>query len=225
MGRTRHSRASKHARQGRERYGRRRVGARKPLPVMVVVCDDRVTAPRYFWELAALVKQWVHVKCVRAPYGGAAPDVLLNLARQELRNARDKGDSVWLCLDYEGPDQQKQRVRDVIEEAKGSNINTAVSAPCFDLWTLLHIEDTGRRFIRCADVIERIKKLWRREFKQEFGKKSCAEYERIVGRYREAAARARKHWDAQIPAGTQVFRIIEEIQRLAPSSRQNRGPD
>ena len=96
----------------------------------------------------------------------------------------------------------------------------ALSDPCFEVWTLLHLEDTGAAFANCDQVIKRIESKWKTRFGQVFPRKARADYSKIIMLRREAARRARRHWQAQDPSRTQVYRIIEEVESHLSESGQ-----
>jgi hypothetical protein len=87
----------------------------------------------------------------------------------------------------------------------------------YEVWTLLHLVDTGTAFLDCQAVLARVESEWQARFGQPFGKKAQADYAKIIGDRRVAASRARKHCEAGDPSWTEVYLLIEEIERLAGS--------
>lgn len=204
----------------RNRYGFRSVGTRATLPIMTLVFDDARTAPAYFEFLKPQVRQHVVLRIVTAPTGGASPRKVVErashlqreLRRDQAANERNR-DSTWALFDMEHTPHQRDQANEAIKLAEKKSISVAISDPCFEVWTLLHLDDTGRGFDNCDQVRARIAKLWSNEFGQPFDSKANADYSLILPRRNDAARRARRHWERQDPSRTEVFRIIEEVER------------
>ena len=161
------ARKSRHSRQvaeRRDRFGKRKVHIRAPLPIVALVCDDTHTAPEYFGELKRQVKRHVTVKIVKAPCQGASPRVVVQRAVEERRalsahkSASDK-DVVWAAIDVEGEAHRQCEAESAASNAP-SGVRVAISYPCYEVWTLLHLEDTGALFNSSLAVLERVGDLW-----------------------------------------------------------------
>jgi hypothetical protein len=105
----------------------------------------------------------------------------------------------------------------------------ALSNPCYELWSLLHLVDTGEMFINCAAVIERLAKEWQGRFKQAFGPKAQADYSKIIEDRMAAVARARKHHENGDQSWTEVYLVVEDIERriasqVAPDANAGQRP-
>lgn len=219
------ARKSRFTREGqahRRRYGTRPEGTRPTLPIVVVVCDDARTAPGYFGELKREVKQHVTVRVLPATCADATPDRVVEEAirrKEELRADRDAADkdAVWVLLDIEGDARQRQQAEDAASKAEKLDVSVARSVPCFEVWTLLHFEDTGTRFDTCRDALARVKRLWKREFGQHLGHKAQADYSKIIGRRAEAAERAERHWNQGDPSRTAVYQVVRNIDQYLPN--------
>jgi hypothetical protein len=124
---------------------RRRGPTRDPLPLILVVCEGKVTEPQYVD--AFRIAQGANTVRVRVESPGGDPKALVeravelrNEADREARRARDlnlRYDEVWCVFDVD----QHRRLEDARGEATRSNIQLAVSNPCFELWLLLHFSD------------------------------------------------------------------------------------
>ena len=144
-----------------DRYGLRRRPSqvRSPLPGVVVVCDDSRTAPAYFDELKREVKQHTTLKIGPARCQGAAPDAVVEQAiieREKLREDGDDRDSVWALIDMEQEPFARKRATDAKELGEQRGITVALSDPCYEVWTLLHLENTGRQFSDCGQVLSHL---------------------------------------------------------------------
>lgn len=213
------ARHSKHSKAGRSRggrYGHRPLETRTPLPVVVVVCDDTATAPAYFGLLKREVKQYVTVRVVPAPCEGASPGSVAERAAKEKATLAECGgaedrDAVWVLLDREGDANRQQQAAAARKKAEQDGIRVALSIPCYEVWTLSHLEDTGRRFSDCREVVSRVKQLWRQSFGEQCGPKAQADYAKIMPLRAQAAQRAEAHWNSDDPSQTEVFRVIRDI--------------
>lgn len=220
MAHARRNRRGASRRAPRIRYGFRNVDIRTTLPIITLVFDDTRTAPAYFEVLKPQVKGHVALRVVTAPTGGASPHKVVErashiqrkLRRHQTAHERNR-DSTWAVFDMEHTPHQRVQAQEAIKLAAKNSIRTAVSDPCFEVWTLLHLEDTGRAFARCEEVRARVAQRWMKEFKIPFESKANADYSLILPRRSDAARRARLHWERNDPSRTEVFRIIEEVER------------
>lgn len=92
-------------------------------------------------------------------------------------------------------------------------MSVALSDPCYEVWTLLHLQDTGEMFVDCGAVLARIRQRWKTRFGQEFGKKAQADYSKILADRATAAERARRHHQNGDQSWTEVYLLIDEIAR------------
>lgn len=217
----RHSKLSKDQRASRDRYGHRATGTRAPRPVKTIVCDDSRTAPSYFTELKRVVRPGVTLNVVRANCAASVSDIVERAIKEraKLEEGSEAGDSVWALIDLECEPHVRQRAEVERKRAQQSDVAVALSDPCFEVWTLLHLEDTGAQFTDCDAVLKRIKSAWKSRFAQDFPRKAQADYSKIIGLRLEAARRAKQHWEAQDPSRTEVYMIIDEIESQLPSSQ------
>ena len=212
----RKSRFSKEAKVNRERYGRaRRVQHRPTLPVVVIVCDDARTAVAYFNLLKRLVKSSVTLKVLRHPSDRAQPDDVIEAAKSELEALGEPDDddrsSVWALIDMEQDHARRMQAEAAKDTGSNAGIKVALSDPCYEVWTLLHLIDTGEKFMECRAVLTRIEQEWQREFGTRFGPKAQADYSKIISQREVAAGRARAHHNNGDPSWTEVYLLIDEI--------------
>jgi hypothetical protein len=192
---------------------------RSPLPVIVVVCDDARTAVSYFNELKRVVKDKLTLTVVRNPCDRASATEVVELAKDKLAalgqaNSHDAGDrdSVWALIDLEGTRDRRDAAQEAKRIGEAAQIRVAFSNPCYEVWTLLHLADTGETFVDCRAVLERVAQEWQRRFGQPFGRKAQTDYSKVIGDRAQAAARARRHRDANDPSWTEVHLLIEDIE-------------
>lgn len=222
-----HSKHSKHGRSNRDRYGRRDVAIRPTFPILVIVCDDTATAPAYFGELQRLYKQYVTLRIVPASCQGASPQAVTDQAIEKHKKLKKPGgdkdsrDVVWAVLDLEGEAHRRNQAQAEKERAEGRDIRVALSDPCYEIWTLLHLEDTGASFDDCGKVISRVKRLWKKQFGQTFGSKAQVDYSKIISLRHKAAARAKQHRENEDQSWTEVYMIIENIESIVQAAGAN----
>ena len=133
---------------------------------------------------------------------------------REDEKARDKADqqSVWALIDLEATQTQNEAAPQAEIKGEKAGIHVALSKPCYELWTLLHLHDTGEAFADCDAVISRLKRDWRTRFGQSFVK-SQADYSKIIEFRIDAAKLAKQHHKNRDPSWTEVFGVIEEIEQ------------
>ncbi len=188
---------------------------------MVVVCDDTKTAVAYFTALKHEIKAKLTLEVVAAPCHGATPD---NVIKEAINRAKalfggtsdgeDGGDAVWVLIDLEKEIEKQEQTKKAKECGEKENIKVALSNPCYEVWTLSHLVDTGEAFHDCQAVVQRIKKEWKSRFGADFGgKKAKADYGKIIPLRSDAIKRCRKHYSHD-PSWTEVYELVEYIQKL-----------
>ncbi len=205
-----------------KRYGARRVRVRRPLPVVVIVCDDSKTAVSYFTSLKREVRESVTLQIEPT---GAEPIAVVDAAIEQRASLRDDEsrdeqdrDAAWALIDLERETRRREEADKAKKAGAAAGINVALSEPCYEVWTLLHLVDTGQMFSDCSAVLDLLKKAWRAEFHEDLGKKAQADYRKILGNRKEAAARARRHCND--PSCTEIYLLSEEIDRLCAAGER-----
>ncbi len=206
---------------GKARYGsRRQTGYRSVLPVVVLVCDDAKTAVAYFQEMRREFKAKVTLKIVPAPCSGATADDVVKAAITERLAlgpdssvaASEPQDEVWALLDLEVQSELRNLANAAKLKAEDNSVRVALSDPCFEIWTLAHLTDTGTAFANCAAVVAEIKKEWKKEFGTDFGqKKAQADYSKLMPLRGLAISRCRPRHERKDPSWTEVYKVVESI--------------
>ena len=188
----------------KNRYGARRTtGTRPVLQIIEVVCDDTRTAVAYFNLLKQEVSGKKVVKVVPAPSDGAAADEVIELASMP----SDQGDETFVLIDLD----TNPNVSSFLEKAKTKQVTLLLSNPCFEVWTLAHVQDTGEAFLDCNAVLTRLKQKWKDAFGSEMGPKAQARYGKLSA-LRHVALERCKHRDPNTnPSWTEVWRAVEAI--------------
>jgi len=222
----RKSRKSRSVRIKHTRIASRRQDIRPTRPLMIILCDDSKTAPSYFRLVAQQEKQHVTIRVARNSCDQSSPNAVIDRAIEEQRKlcesqneGEESRDTVWALIDLEGG-HIYSKLTSPTEKAQQNDISIVLSQPCYELWTLLHLEDTGEHFQHCAAVLDRLRQRWKTKFGQQLGPKAQADYSKILGNRPQAASRAKMHHDnnPRDPSWTQVFRIIEYIEKLKKMS-------
>jgi hypothetical protein len=228
------ARKSRHSKEGtanRERYGKRRSEHRAPLPVIIVVCDDSKTSVAYLKLLQRELKRRLTLRIYRSPADWATAAQTVDCAEGHLKalqeaSAHDDSDqnSVWALIDLEQEGDRRQKAEQAKADGRTRQINVALSDPCYEVWTLLHLVDTGETFLNCSAVIERLEAEWHKRFGQPFGPKAQADYSKIIGDRLTAAARARVRRERPDPSWTEMYLLIEEIAKRSTPTAEDTGP-
>ena len=191
------------------RPSRRRNRHRRELPLVVVVCDDSQAAGRYFKALQAEVKNSASVRVF--PFPNESPEQMCQLARSKAGNQKE--DSAWVLIDREARPETQQRADEAKRRLDRKKCRVLLSNPCFEVWTLAHLEDTGKHFDDCNAVLARLKQRWQQRFGEEF-QKAKADYDKLMDFRAEAVVRAKRHCGHNQRTDcswTEVYRVVEAV--------------
>lgn len=132
-------------RRNLERSLGRRPPTRDPLPLILVVCEGKVTEREYINDFRLVYgANTVRVQVVSP---GGDPRVLVERAielrddaARMARRTNDenlKYDEVWCVFDVD----THERLTAARHTAQASGVKIALSNPCFELWLLLHLTE------------------------------------------------------------------------------------
>jgi hypothetical protein len=116
-------------------------------------------------------------------------------------------------IDTEGDHVRQAQARDASKQAKEHGVRTAISKPCFELWLLLHLEDTGEYFQDCSAVFSRFRATWKTAFGISIDRKRDIDHGKLISRIPDAIERATKH--IKDPSHTEVYKVIEYVGSVA----------
>lgn len=107
--------------------------------ILRVLSEGEVTEPGYFAEWARRNRRSVRLKLEDT---GMEPASLVRRAKEYLRTRRPRRedpdfDEIWCVFDTD----QHPNLAHAINEARQSEIEVAVSNPCFELWLVLHVRE------------------------------------------------------------------------------------
>lgn len=131
--------------RGHSRSLRRRTPNRRPRSRLLIVCEGKVTEPKYFKAFRHEHRnQLVEVEVL--PDGGV-PKTLVEHAVDKKKSAERtarrfadpylKYDEVWCVFDVD----EHPNLPEAKQQAMDNGLDLAISNPCFELWILLHFQD------------------------------------------------------------------------------------
>jgi hypothetical protein len=192
----------------------RRPPKRDPKFRILVVCEGKVTEPKYIRALQHDVHNpRVHVQLAEE---SGVPVTVVTMAAK-LRDEADKTarrerddnlryDVVWAVFDVD----DHPHLDDARRFADANNVLTAISNPCFELWALLHFADQ-RAHIERGALATALRKFLP-------GYEKDLAYEKLRPHYGAALIRARALADANAKdavdgknPSTGVFKLTEMI--------------
>ena len=157
---------------------------------------------------------------VKAPCHGAAAESVMALARSEaaeLDRDRDAADSntVWALIDLESEPERQDSATKAKKEISRTDVQVALSKPCFEIWTLAHFVDTGAAFKDCGAVLAGVKSEWKNHLGVAFGKqKAQADYSRLMPLRTRAVEHCKRHRQRNDPSWSDVHLVVESIDAL-----------
>jgi hypothetical protein len=126
---------------------RRRVAFREPRRRILVVCEGKVTEPKYFRALRQLFHRPTLDVVIDDRCG--VPKTLVEraveLKKEAARAAKRQKenflayDEVWCVCDVD----EHPLLPEAKQQARDNGISLAISNPCFELWALLHFRDNA----------------------------------------------------------------------------------
>jgi hypothetical protein len=126
----------------------------------------RETEPNYFDQLKReeVTTRRFHVTVKRGKGGSRA-----QIAQFAIDRVGDGYDQVWCVMDVEGPEQTTE-TRQAADDLRKNSVRPCLSNPAIEVWFLSHFEKTGRPFLNCDQVVERLNKHWQERFKRDYDK-------------------------------------------------------
>lgn len=164
----------------RENQRHRRRPFRQPADRILVVSGGVVTEPAYFDGVKRSYRN-AAIKIV-VKKAGLSPTQLVSYAVVVRDRMRDSFDEVWCVCDVDEFD-----LTEAVSLAEKSGIRVAVSNPCFELWLLLHFESCRASMGGYEQLRRKLKK-----HVADYGKGSCADFEKFRIGIPDAIARAKE---------------------------------
>lgn len=160
---------------------RRRPGSKPPRSITLIVCEGE-TEQAYFRAARQRYRLTTAEIVIADNTKGSAPESVVQLAEEKYRD--DGGYDKVFCVFDRDSHESYQRARDRIVQLRTRTrnripIEDAVSLPCFEVWILLHYEQTDRPFNRCVEVIQRIRQAHIPGYEKANGEIAAALMERV----------------------------------------------
>ena len=133
------------ARLRSEKSFARKAGKMKPRALLLIVCEDSISAPAYFKALRAKLRLSTAEVEVYGKECGSAPINVVTFALERKKARKKEGsppDRVFAVVDVDHH-TTLDKARDF---ARGNGLDIVVSCPCFERWYLLHFERGDRPF-------------------------------------------------------------------------------
>lgn len=167
---------------------RRRAPRLEPRKRVLILCEGKVTEPRYFQAFSREHRNQLVVIEVVPECG--VPKTLVEHAverkNQALREAKRRGDpflkydEIWCVFDVD----EHPNLEEAKNQARDNKLNLAISNPCFELWVLLHFRD--QRAHQSRAQVQAACREHLREFVKE------VPYGKVQPAYAEAVTRAKE---------------------------------
>lgn len=138
---------------------RRRPGNRPPRSVTLIVCEGE-TELEYLTALCNRLGLRPTEVILAENTEGSAPISVVTCAE---RRAKEWGgyDHIFCVFDrdsHESFERARSRIRQLASRRSAAlPIREIVSIPCFEIWVLLHFEQSDAQFAECSEVLSRIR--------------------------------------------------------------------
>ena len=138
---------------------RRKSGSLPPRSITLIVCEGE-TELEYIAVLRSRLGLRPTEVILAENTEGSAPISVVACAE---RKARERGgyDHIFCVFDrdsHESFERARARIRQLASRKSGAlPIKEVVSIPCFEVWVLLHFEQSDAEFTDCAAVLSRIR--------------------------------------------------------------------
>ncbi len=138
---------------------RRRAGSRPPRSITLIVCEGE-TELEYLAVLCNRLGLLPTEVILAENTEGSAPISVVACAE---RRAKERGgyDHIFCVFDrdsHESFERARSRIRQLASRRSAAlPIREIVSIPCFEIWVLLHFEQSDAQFAECSEVLSRIR--------------------------------------------------------------------
>ena len=138
---------------------RRRASSRPPRSITLIVCEGE-TELEYLAVLCNRLGLLPTDVILAENTGGSAPISVVACAE---RRAKERGgyDHIFCVFDrdsHESFERARSRIRQLASRRSAAlPIREIVSVPCFEIWVLLHFEQSDAQFAECSEVLSRIR--------------------------------------------------------------------
>jgi len=196
----------------------RRAGETTPKEVTLIVCEGE-TETKYLKTLCQTLRLTTATIHVCDNGTDSAPINLVSKA-EHLNLTNDGYDHIYCVFDkdvHESFDRAREKIQALSKRSrKPLPIKEAISIPSFELWVLLHYEQTDRSFNNSAEVV---KYITNQNHIRVYKKSDDSICQQLVGRLETAIANAnwlekRGHTNNESPM-TNVHKLIQHIKEIS----------
>ncbi len=145
------------------RYGKRKVGTRKPALRILIVCEGKKTEPDYFRKFKRELRATsCTIEIAGKECNGIPLDIVeyaISKSQSQDDNSKPYYDEIWCVMDVEETSERHENMRQAIRKARQrtNRLELAISNPCFEYWLLLHYIKTSKSFTN-KGIIEELEK-------------------------------------------------------------------
>ena len=201
-------------RRDRDRKPARRRPFKEPKPLILIVCEGENTEPQY---LNGFVKACKNPRVrIRVHDETGEPVTLVRIAKDAqadaVKRAKREGDdflrydSVWCVFDVD----ERRDISVATTMSTDNGIHLAVSSPCFEIWLILHFQDSPGGMHH-----QKLQKLMKKHIPNYNKRVEYADYEHgypdAVRRATKLAEQARIVGNPLYNPSTGVYRLTELI--------------
>ncbi len=177
--------------------------------LIVIASEDTHAVERYFDRFKP---RRVQFRFLPTEDGRSSPQAIVaRLDAYKTEFQIGVGDQLWYCgdIDHWADNNHRTNLNTVLSHCHNREYLVALSNPCFELWLLLHFEESPSQSLNCKTVCERL-----RTIAAGYSKKNGCGAEITDMHVQQAIARAKLGDTASgLPGNpaTQVHRIIESM--------------
>ena len=127
------------------------------LPKFHIYCEGEKTEPNYLnGYIGNMYPGNVRLKIIEiVPTKKNTPKQLVDEAVADKKSKYPNGDIFWVVYDRESKHKYSDKLHmEAYQKAKSNNVYIGFSNVCFELWLLLHFQDTCAPYSCCDDLIK-----------------------------------------------------------------------
>lgn len=195
----------------------RKPGQKPPRSTTLIVCEGE-TEQLYFNAVRIRYRLTTAEVVLAENTIGSAPISVVACAEQKGREAGGY-DAIFCVFDKNGHqsfEKARARIATLARRKRRSlPIREAVSIPCFELWVLLHFEQTDRPFRDCAGVISYIRRNHYEAYQKADPTATRELMPRLDVAINRAVALAARAEDNNYNPYTSVYQILQHLAAVA----------
>jgi len=136
---------------------------KNPHKKIIIAMEGNKTEPDYFNKLKIEYKKSKLIIPLDRLNTNSDPKHVINqLNDYKKDNDIDVLDELWLIIDTENPDNRSQELlSEIADECETKNYRLGMSNPCFEIWLILHYEDSDSisKTAKCGELKTKWKEI------------------------------------------------------------------